>query len=353
MQYAHVSDQSAIKFNQINEFLLYGLPDITVEYDVGDNGVEANAISGDCTILPNTIEPLPGDFFSINYIKEDLLFKVDSVSPDTLDTGANIYKIEFHLELVDNSEKIKDQVVATYKFIVEYVGTEFNCLISDEEYNLATSIEELQESLVNYYNSLFYDSRVQTFVFKFRDTWNFYDPYLIEFIRRNSLMSYGDKYMYVGHQTYVSPFFGYEYSKSFLYAIESHDLKCFGNLVFATADLITDANSLFVNRLQDYYQIKYNDKDTLKTRFTVLDEEVIQHILDNELFDDNSSKKIYNVLISYMNDDEDYMTQFVADCVHDLDIADEQSAFYLIPIYIFILSSYLKNNVLSTTSENN
>ena len=73
LQYAHVSKQSALKYNKILGFYLYGVPQIALNYDIGDNGVEADMISGDAIILPNTIEPLPGDFFAIDYIKEDVL----------------------------------------------------------------------------------------------------------------------------------------------------------------------------------------------------------------------------------------------------------------------------------------
>ena len=94
----HLGEQSPFLFNKINEFVLYGIEKISTEYDVGDFGTEANSISGEAIVLPNTIQPRPGDFFVINYIKEPILFKVNSVSPDTLDTGANFYRLEYGLE---------------------------------------------------------------------------------------------------------------------------------------------------------------------------------------------------------------------------------------------------------------
>lgn len=107
---AHVGKGSPFKFNKIKDFFLYGIEKISTDYDVGDNGIEANEITGDAIILPNTVAPRDGDFFSISYVKESLLFKVNGVTTDTLDTGANFYKIEYKLELVDAIESIEAQV---------------------------------------------------------------------------------------------------------------------------------------------------------------------------------------------------------------------------------------------------
>ena len=115
---AHLGKDSPFKFNKIEDFLVYGMDKIQTELDVGDYGTEANSITGDCIILPNTINPKQGDFFSIPYIKEDILFKVISVNPDTLDTGMNIYKIEYSLELTESIAQIESQTNNSYKMIV-------------------------------------------------------------------------------------------------------------------------------------------------------------------------------------------------------------------------------------------
>ena len=96
---AHVGDASAFRYNKIKDFIIYGIERITTDYDVSDFGTESAPISGDAVILPNTITPRPGDFFAISYVKETLLFKVNGVTSDTLDTGANFYKIEYAAEI--------------------------------------------------------------------------------------------------------------------------------------------------------------------------------------------------------------------------------------------------------------
>lgn len=350
LHYAHVSDQSALRYNKIIDFYLYGIEKITVDYDLGDNGIESNPISGDAIILPNTIEPLPGDFFSINYVKEDLLFKVDYVTPDTLDTGSMLYKIEYHLELVNQSEDIEKQVIDTYRFIADNVGTEYNCLISSSGYDLASSLDALCSELTTYFNSIFFNSRLQTYVYKHEDTWNFYDPYMIEFLRRNKILSDD----YIMHQTTTEVTFPYEYTQTFFYALEKKDPGIVPNDGAAIANLITDINSLFVNRLEDYYQVKYNYKlpyIPYQTTFTVFAKELINGIKNNTIYDNNDSNSIYNLIISYMNGNNS-IDYGIIDQVHKLDYTDNATNFYLIPIYIYILKRYISSNILSSQTIN-
>ena len=66
----HIGTNSPFKFNKINDFIIYGMDKIPVEYGLGDNGIEAESISGDAIIIPNSIIPRPGDFFKVLYIKE-------------------------------------------------------------------------------------------------------------------------------------------------------------------------------------------------------------------------------------------------------------------------------------------
>ena len=350
INYAYVSQQSALKYNKILNFQLYGLPKIELNYDVGDNGLEADSIAGDAIVLPNTIEPLPGDFFSILQVNEDVLFRVDSVTPDTLDNGANIYKIEYHLELSNSTGQIEEQVVDTFTFIAEYVGTEYNCLISSANTELAEALTSVCEQLTTYYNSLFFKSRLQTYVYKYDDTYNFYDPFMIEFMRRNKIMSTSTDFNYIMHQTHTEITFPYEYSRTFFAALETKDIALATSSNVATADLITDINSLFTSRLEDYYQVKYMDNMPYKTRFNVFDKELINGIKSNTLC--KGDKSIYNIIINYMNEAKDYLDLSLVNEIHKMDYTDNKTTFYLIPFYIFIIRNYISNNILSTKSTN-
>lgn len=365
LQYAHVSNQSALKYNKIINFVLYGIDRMTTDYDVTENGVESSPISGDAIVLPNTIEPLPGDFFSIPQIKEDVLFKVDGVTPDTLDTGANLYKIEYHLELVKESNQIEDQVVNTFRFLEGYVGTEYSCLITDEDYNLGSKLEQLSNDLCMYFNNIFYNSRVQTYTYYYTGAddankkglssggvldsggFRFYDPYMIEFIRRNKIITNNGEFEYIAHQTTLDRTFPYEYSRSFFNALENKDINCIGDNIYVTANLITQINSLFTARLEDYYQLKIMDNSPYKTKVQIFDPELISAIKNNKKFTSGSMKTIYNMIVSYMNNEEGYIDESIIEEVHKMDLTDNKICFYMIPFYIFIIRNYISSNILS------
>jgi len=110
---SNIGNDSPFKFNKIKDFIIYGIDSISTEYDVGDSGVEAGAIAGDAIILPNTITPRPGDYFKINYLKEKNLFKINGVTPDTLDSGANIYKVEYSICPENYTEESLDNASPT------------------------------------------------------------------------------------------------------------------------------------------------------------------------------------------------------------------------------------------------
>lgn len=334
LQYAHVSEFSALRFNKILNFVLYGIDRINVDYDVGDNGLEAGAISGEFIVLPNTIEPTTGDFFKINYLTSDILFKVDSVTPDTIDSGATIYKCEYHLELTGQTDQIERQVVKVFNFIAGNVGTEFSCLLEDGDYNFINQLEELAGELATYYNNVFFKPRVQTYVYLHDGAYNFYDPFLIEFLRRNRVLDVNGEFHYVAHQTVVHRTFDLDYSKTIFYALEK-GIKEFTNI--CTADKITQFNSLFTSRLEDYYQVNYMDKTPYKTRYNQFPGYLPDAIKNGS----KPENPIYNLLVAYMNGVTDNLiTSETIEYFRKLDFEPNQTLYYIIPIYIYIIKKY-------------
>ena len=338
---AHVGKDSPFKFNKINDFLLYGLGKITTEYDIGDFGTESNPVTGDCIILPNTIEPRPGDFFVVSYIKENVLFKVTAVSADTLDTSANIYRLEYSLELTNAIEQIEGQVEKSFNFLVNNIGTDFKTVIQDCDYNLIDQLEGLIENLIIYFNNIFFDTRLQTFVYN-HDGWMMYDPFLIEFFIRNEVLKFGDQFQYVAHACYTNKIFGMDYTKTFFNCLENpdRDIKC---STIATADMITDPNSLFAARLEYYYQVRYVDNTPYKTRFNVLDMDVIEHIRNNEMYEKGNKKEIYNLWIAFFNNNNDFINGDIIGLIKNADYMDNMNCFYTLAISIYILEKYIKN----------
>lgn len=345
--YQHIGEQSPLKFNMIEGFFLYGVERIQLDYDLTDFGLESAPITGDAIVLPNTIEPLPGDVFKIIYIKEDVLFKVDKVTPDSLDNGSNIYKIEYHLEFVNKYNDILEQVVNKFRFIIDYVGTEFSCFITQDSFNTASELLALQKYLLTAYQ-IFFEPSVQTFIFTYKGA-RMYDPYLIEFLIKNKVLSNADDYFFVDQAIALDHLFPYRYSKSIFSMIEDPTMF---NLDVATkpvtAKKIEDINSLFYTRLEDFYRIEYfDDKAAFITRFNVLDPTLMLNISQGEKFDKDSPLYPFNPLISYFSGES--IDAEMMDYLRRTDYSDTPEFFYSIPINIYIIQKSM-NDILRSTN---
>lgn len=339
---AHLGNNSPFIFHKINDFFIYGIEQILTELEVGDYGTESSEISGDGIILPNTIIPRPGDFFAISYIKENILFKVNEVSSDTLDNEANIYKIGYSLSTTTGIETIEAQVEKKFNFVVNNVGTDFKTVIQDCDYDLAKQLEAIIENLITSFEDIFFDTRLQTFVFN-HDGWYMYDPYMIEFFIRNNIMKYGSTYKFVAHATDTHKTFGMDYIKTFFYALENPSLKNLKYSTMAVADLITDPNSLFMTRTEYYYSVNYKDKNMIKTRFETIDSDVLEHIESGKYYEPGNKREFYNLWIAYFNNGKDFIKGNMIDIIMREEFQDNLSNFYTLGITIFILEKYISN----------
>ena len=339
--YQTVGSHSSVRYNKINGFFLYGIDTIENNQDIGDWGLETQEITGEAVILPKTIIPTDGDYFVIPYLKEDLLFKVNEVNTDTLYHGNNFYKVSYKLEKSNAISQIEEQVVAEYNFIFSNVGTDFSAVISSTATDTINKLDSVIADLTSMFY-IFFDNNVQNFVFNYNG-FHMYDPYLIEFILRNNLMTNADNYVYVSHGTPVHKTFSYDYSRSWFRLIEDPkemDTKEFNN--FASATAITELNTLFVTRLITYYKVDYSSKFGNISSFPIFPTEVLMKIKSGEYFT-NSKHSMYNLLIAHLNNDESYFSGSLIDEIRNIEYSDNKELFYLLPVYIYILNKYTES----------
>ena len=135
--YSEISNNSPIRFNKIKGFLLYGVTRIEPNLDIGEFGLESSDITGEALILPRTIIPYPGDYFYLTQINKPYLFRVTAVNPNTLDTGATMYRINYTLVSSDGLKNIEPQVVKVFSFNLNTGGVG-----SDNGSNMSASIIE-------------------------------------------------------------------------------------------------------------------------------------------------------------------------------------------------------------------
>ena len=202
-------------------------------------------------------------------------------------------------------------------------------------------IDAVVEMLKEYFVSLFYSERVQTFTFRFLEN-NFYDPYMIEFLIRNEIINFnGDEYVYIGHQTRLSPMFPLEYKKTLFYALEKRDknnIRYYKTKAMGCA--IKAHMTTFYSRPETYFELNYDpitkDWGIIPTFF----DECIDHIESGELFDiDDGNFYAYNIIIKYFNDMDINVTDL--ELIERFDLKQHHMLFYIIPSIIFCLNKQL------------
>lgn len=338
LQYSPLGSESATKYNLIEGLYLYGIERIITNMENGEWGLEADSIEGEAIVLPNTIIPIANDYFTIDHVDKKLLFKVLSVTSDTIENGANFYKIQYKLDQLTD-EKILEQISDKYTMIVNNVGTQFKSIIRKNDYDFIDKVEDILIRLKTYYNNLFYSSRVQTYILIYRDTY-FYDPYLIEFLKRNSILEGTDEYIFITHQTALQHTFCLDYDRTFFRYVELPDRKN-TPLIYSQGKYIDDVFSIFECRKEEYFKLEYilPNIDMNKYMLNNFNEQLFHNIKSNTKY--GEQKDLYkNIIIKYFNHEE-----INADDIESLEYIVYEAnieLFYNIPILIYIIENMVK-----------
>lgn len=331
--YNAYSGDSSLKYNRINDVLLYGMEKITTDLEVGDFGTESNDITGEAVLPPNIFKPYPNSYFKINHLDQNYYFRVNKVTTDTLDDGANFYKLEYVLEYIGDDFNLEKEVVRNFNFIADNIGTDYKPVLEDSEYEFIEKIQNVIERLQDYYTAIFFKDSLQTFVYKYNETY-FYDPEVIEFIIRNHIFEGNDKYTFVNQAIYLPDTFLIEYDKSIYKAVE----EC-SNTEFKFRRYYgirnNDPLSLLSTRLEDYYIV------TPRKHLGVMGEplilyanEMISTILHNDKYWDKN--RVYNIIGNYFNDKKPLKESHL-EVIKQIDFIDTPEVFHMVPILIYIL----------------
>lgn len=353
IQYSNLGEESPLRFNKINNFYLYGLDRIATDLENGDYGIESVDIIGEALVLPNTITPYPGDYFTIDVLKQKYLFRVTKSTPDTLNNGGNYWRVEYKIDQLEDTRVMK-LVVDEFEFSPTNIGTNFNSVIKKTKWDLAKEIDARSTELKKFYKALYFNDKVQTFTYVHlyqmcasnMNSEYFYDPYLMDFIIKNDVLSGMDEYMYIGHKTSLPPEFPIRYSKSIWRVLESKNIDNLEACILRSyAVYIWDPATIFQSRFENYFELVYYTHPTLESAapsVQIFDPQVIDNIKNNELFDYGSKYDMYNIIIKYLNNQPYTMEDIVLyDKISDCDMTEEN--YFLIPMVIFCLDNYTKS----------
>ena len=346
IHYADIGDDSPLRFNVIHDMFIYQINKFELNFENGEFGMESNEITGESYILPNTIHPYEGDYFTIDHASGKWLMKVRECDRDTLSNGANVWKIGWVLDRTTNEELLKN-VVEEYQYIDVQEGTNIKAVVESTKYEQAYRLEEINETLRSFFIDLFYSDKVQTFIYQWYNFSNMYDPFAIEFIIRNRLLNSAENYKHVRHQAITPRTFGVEYNKSFWYALEQGDMNLLKRSSFrAQANAIDDLTSIFSTRYDTYFMLDYHTINEPNGPFNprgiipIIEEDWIDRILEDRKIPDDNDIFYKNIFVKYFNNAD--LVEKDVEAISHIDFQPTERMFYDTLVLIFCLDYYIE-----------
>ena len=346
LAYTPIGDESPIRYNIIHDMYLYQFNKAELNFDNGEFGLESSPIQGESYILPNTIVPVDGDFFEVEHVKDSTwLFRVNDVQRDTLENGSNVYKISWQIDRTTNTDILKN-TVEEYKYIDTIEGTNLKAVVELTKYEKAAKLDNLSVSLGSYFRDLFYDKYVQTFIYKWYNEYNMYDPFAIEFIMRNKLLSSIDDYVFVAHQTEIPKTFSIDYDRSIFRAFELQSIdKLRSCKCKSQADYIDSNVGNFHTRFEMYWSLNHKvlaeENGPLNPRgiIPIIDDDLRYAILDNKIPEDFPCYK--RIIVKFFNNED--LKEEDIEGIECIDYEDEpKNLFYILLFLIYCVDFYTK-----------
>ena len=344
LAYDNIGDESPIRYNRIEDFIIYGFNRIELQLENDEFGLEAEKITADMFILPNTIKPTEGDYFEVEHIKDSSwLFIVTDVQQDTLENGSNVYKCQYKLEYVDH-DRILNNVVEDFTMIEKREGTNVVKVVETNKLAKAKEMDKIAVTLKSYFNELFYSNKVQTFIYMDLTEWRVYDEYMIEFLIRNNILANGlDSFVYVCHQLEVNKTFSLEYDGTIFRALELRDKDRLrtARRCFRLEDISNEYATIFASRYEAYFKTFYIKPayDIVYNGVAFPDELVYDIIEHNLVADDKDLNEVTplwrNIIVKYFYNEE--YTKDEVESILNIDFTESIQAFYMIPTLILCL----------------
>lgn len=182
------------KYQKINDVVIYGVDAMDISNELNEKGLES-MVSGEFIMLPDTIKPYPGDFFTFDYEGiSDHLFRVDEVQFDRA-SPRKFYRLSYAL-YPDNADEIFNNISDDYVLNYDAVGGSIATVVKKASQETAERAKDLVDSLINKFAELFYDEDLDVFALEtinlFPDAENqklhIWSPYLQKFLHDNKIL---------------------------------------------------------------------------------------------------------------------------------------------------------------------
>lgn len=345
---SYIGNRSPLRFNKIERFPLYGIEDIVLQLEEEDQGLDT-AYEGDAVIVPNTIKPLPDDYFIIPYIKKPMLFRVTNISFDTIAEN-NFYKINFKLEHIDSTkiQDIEKQVDEKYTCILQNIGTENNCIIQTGFKEKLDAVDKLYDDIADTFVTLFYNDRHNSILGEIGPNMKLFDPLQAQFINKYSLFNKKNNFKtIILTDQFTDSKRKIKYENSIYRLIETRDMKRLSRFPYRIYPAVTQEESSF-SRWDDIsvyimdVPITYGGQSNYDIDKCIISEEFCKEIEIN-----GPTKSSYGILIKKWIRGEELHVEDI-----DLSLGEEIlhanasiEIFFFTPIILYIIKKIVESDM--------
>lgn len=265
------------KYKKITDVVVYGVDALAISNEISEKGLQS-LVSGEFVLLPDSITPYAGDFFTFDYDGlRDHLFRIDNVQYDKA-TPKKFFRASYAI-YPENAEQVFENVIGDFVMDYKGIGTSGSAVITSADASNAENTKLMVDSLLTKFTEVFYDEDMDTFAFQTTSETGgtklgIWSPYLQKFVHDTRLM---DRYkreilteIYVRdiNETDNPAFFSdAAYRNSFFRKIETQDSNVVLSDTFfglSNTDLKLTRNLPFFHVAQDYKMIDLNgDKNPI------------------------------------------------------------------------------------------
>lgn len=392
------TDVNKLAFYKIKDFIILCSDPLNVSLEKNEGSTSLMG-DGSANILPKTIKPMVNDYFLMNTLGKNNLYRITEVNKSSIEQDS-AYQVNYQLieeDSVEQLTKLEENVVDTYRFIYSHVGTSFRTIFRDDEYDALEKMEKMYQCIGEMFNESYYNNDKNTYVLKYNqldiknedgvpisesrvenmpwsyektynknesysippklndsDVWYgslMYDRMLVEFITKNSIFTNVNRKIY--RVTQLQEDLERWYSKTIFYAIEKQSNKRFDFRYFIPSPItrLTIAGSLNLYGVVSLEPSMDFHKGCLNLYPSdLIDYTINPNLLLEERSEKDLSMNVYRSAIDliceiiglYINKKEDLIVDRILlldeyiEEFNELSIGD-QHAFYLYPMLAYVI----------------
>lgn len=343
-----IGKDSPVRYNQINNLPVYGMPvfDTRNDYDTDNGGLNADSFSGEIILLPNIIEPCEGDCFVLDVFDKKRFFQVDMIEQVVLKSKPH-YVLQFHAGIPDYLPQLKKQVVEEYNAIFDNIGTHDKVVMSTKEYTMRANYIDIYNDLMDYYLHTFFKPKITMFEMNVmtNTTCNkvvkYVDKFLTKFMEKNRIIVMDSLTKGCLMLDYNALYDGddyLEYKNTLYWAIENKDLSKFKQTMYIVLKKLESPFALLTGVTDETYYVSdyLSALEPAECVYNIAydtSEIIYRYKAKDTSTDDTIHSKVMAIITNYFRDSM-IMPGYFSNLYGEMSTLEE---YMYIPIILFII----------------